>query len=216
MNRNYYFLILILCSFLLTWILYRSYQFDNIFAIIFYSILGFIWVCMFYIIVSGDISIYKQKHRVSTYWKTILCLLSLIPMLIVYQFYNSKISVPNLIKAQRHGVYAYFKKDGTYFIRSGVWGSKKHFYGSYKIKDSIIILDRSNLDEVLVSNTLVIRHSNLEYEKTRPDYDRIETDKYLVQLDSNGKEIIARCISINNNGIEDCMPYKFEVVGSTH
>jgi hypothetical protein len=167
---------------------------------------------MFYKIAGEDIRRYRQKPRDVSYWKTGICLLSLIPLLFIYQFYNSKISVSNLIQAQRHGVYAYFKTNGTYFIRSGSWGSRKHFYGNYTIKDSTIILDRSNFDDVLVSNTLVIRHSDMEYEKTRPDYDRIKTDKYLVQLDSNGHQIIARCINIY--GVEDCIPYKFEIVDS--
>jgi len=165
-------------------------------------------------IFESEHKVYRQQHRIFNYWKTVLSLLSLIPLFFIYSFYHKKISVQNLIQAQRHGVYAYFKVDGTYFIRSGSWGSKKHFYGNYTLKDSIIKLDKSNLDNVLTSNTFVIRHSNSEVEKTRPDYDRIESKKYLVQLDSGGHEIIARCISIDNAGIKDCMPYKFEIVDS--
>ena len=98
------------------------------------------------------------------------------------------------MKAENHGVYAYFKKNGEYIIKSGSWASKKHFYGNYTIKDSIIIVDRNYFDDVLVTNKFVIRKIKNAFGKD----DKGKIKNYLLQLDKNGKEI-------NNN-------YLFEIV----
>ena len=50
-----------------------------------------------------------------------------------------------------------FRKDGTYkFCNYSVLGGK-YFRGKYLLKDSIITLDRNNIDDVIKSNQLAIR-----------------------------------------------------------
>ncbi len=86
------------------------------------------------------------------------------------------------------------KKNGEYIIKSGSWASKKHFYGNYTIKDSIIIVDRNYFDDVLVTNKFVIR----KIKNAFGEDDKGKIKNYLLELDKNGKEI-------NNN-------YLFEIV----
>lgn len=171
-----------------------------------YGGLGIVWLLCFY-------RIFKKEHRNSTaqfkltrYRLTILSVLTLVPIVMIYIHYQKKLNVPTLIKAQRHGVYADFKNDGTYIIKSGAWASRTHFYGKYILRDSIIQIDTSNLDKVLTSNRFLIKHANLEEEKYRPDYDRLNTENYLVQIDKAGNEIMARKLS------EETLAYKFEIV----
>ena len=71
---------------------------------------------------------------------------------------------------------------------------KKHFYGNYTIKDSIIIVDRNYFDDVLVTNKFVIR----KIKNAFGEDDKGKIKNYLLELDKNGKEI-------NNN-------YLFEIV----
>ena len=68
---------------------------------------------------------------------------------------------------------------------------------------------RDILYNVLTSDRFLIKHANLEKEKYRPDYDRIETETYLVQIDKKGNEILAREV------FEENLPFKFEVVVDT-
>ena len=183
-----------------------SYHSDNMFAVVIYIVLGLIWLLLFY-------SINKRERRTSTskFWLTqyllsILSVLTLVPIAIIFAHYQKKLKVPTLIKAERHGVYADFKTDGTYIIKSGSWASRTHFYGNYVLQDSIIQIDTSHLDKVITSNRFLIKHTNLEKEKYRPDYDRLKTEKYLVQIDKEGNEILARKLSV------ETLPYKFEIL----
>lgn len=197
---------LLTCSYLIGYVLRDSYHSDNIFAIFMYGGLGLIWLLCFY-------CIFKKEHRNSTaqiksmkYWVSIISVLTLVPVILIYLHYQKKLNVETLIKAQRHGVYADFKNDGTYIIKTGPWASRSHFYGRYIIQDSIIQIDTSNLDKVMTSNRFLIKHANLAEEKYRPDYDRLNTKDYLVQIDKDGNELKGRKVS------EVTLPYKFEVV----
>lgn len=171
-----------------------------------YGGLGLVWLLCFYHIFKKEYHNSTAQFKLIKYWLSIFSLLTLIPIVLIYLHYQRKLNVPTLIKAQRHGVYADFKNDGTYIIKSGAWGSRTHFYGKYILHDSIIQIDTSNLDNVLTSNRFLIKNANLEKEKYRPDYDRLNTEKYLVQIDKDGNEIMARKLA------EETLPYKFEVV----
>jgi hypothetical protein len=205
------FIILLICSFLIEKVLYNSYHQDNILAIFMYGILGVIWLYCFCIIIKDAVNKNKTQHTFLSFWEMFISVFSLVPIVIILYHYESKLNVPTLLKADRHGVYADFKTNGTYIIRSGSWGSKTHFYGKYDLHDSIIELDRSDLDDILRSNTFLIKHSNREEEMQRPVYDRLNTPEYLVQLNKNGAEINARCMGRDTTGVELCIPYRFEI-----
>ena len=201
-----YFVGLIICSYLVGDLLYDTYHSDNIFAVFMYSGLGVIWLLCFYRIIKKEKSNPNAKFKLTKYLVSIFSVLTLIPILLIYLHFQRKLNVPTLIKAQRHGVYADFKNDGTYIIKSGSWASKIHFYGMYILHDSIIEIDTNNLDKVLTSNRFLIKRADLEREKFRPKYDRLKTENYLVQIDKDGNEIKARKFR------EETLPYKFEIV----
>jgi hypothetical protein len=103
-------------------------------------------------------------------------------------------------------VYADFKTDGTYIIKIGAWASKIHLYGSYSLHDGIIEIDTSKIDDILISNRFLIKDANPYDESRKPEYDRLETKKYLIQIDRSGNEIKLRHV------FEDTLPYRFEIV----
>ena len=201
-----YFVGLIICSYLIGDILYGTYHIDNIFAVYLYSGLGIIWLLFFYRIVKKEKRNSTANFKLTKYLVSIFSVLTLVPIVLIYLHYQRKLNVPTLIKAQRHGVYADFKNDGTYIIKSGSWASRTHFYGKYILHDSIIQIDTNNLDKVLTSNFFLIKRTNLAKEKFRPDLDRIQTKNYLVQIDKDGNEIETRKLR------EEALPYKFEIV----
>jgi hypothetical protein len=120
--------------------------------------------------------------------------------------------VPTLLKAQRHGVYADFKTDGTYIIKSGSWASRIHLYGKYTLHDSIIEIDTSRINNVLVSNRFLIKHSIHDEEIKKPSNDKLDTEKYLVQIDKTGDIIKTRPMGEDSLGTTVYLPFRFEVV----
>ena len=53
-----------------------------------------------------------------------------------------------------------FRKDGTYkFFNYSFFGGK-YYRGKYTLRDSILILDKNNIDNVIRTNKLVIRNFN--------------------------------------------------------
>ena len=80
-----------------------------------------------------------------------------------------------------NGVHIDFREDGTYKLDNFCMGSN-FFRGKYTIKDSIITLDKMNIDKVIESNRLVIRADG--------DKDNLgNTEKSIYQIDNNGKRI---------------------------
>lgn len=175
-------IILILLGSLFAFTLYQSYHYDNIFQVFIYALLGIPWIIIF-----GK-TIVKLKNTKSNYSTFIVGLLILILNIGIYIFYETKVNSETLIKAQIFGGYADFKKNGDYVIISGSWASRTHFYGTYELLDSFIVVDRDNFDDVLTTNRFVIRKSDT-LEKVIYKDKNIVVDKYLIQIDKNGNEI---------------------------
>jgi hypothetical protein len=210
-KRCAFFIGLLSCSFLIEYTLYNSYQADNILAIFFYVILGTLWLWCF--IKIFKVSLQKDKRIVRIRYTLLVAgLLSLVPIFVTYRHYQQKIDVPTLLKAERHGVYADFKTNGTYVIMSGPWATRKHHYGNYTLQGNIIKIDSRHLDDVLQSNVLVIKDSDPEDERKRPESDRLDTRRYLVQINNQGGEIKARYMGKDSAGRDEYIPYRFKIV----
>ena len=80
-----------------------------------------------------------------------------------------------------------FKTDGNYVMANGSGLGQSYFYGTYSIKDSVITLDKSNIDNCIKTNKLVIRTENY-YPKDSTDLIKSNAN-YITQVDSNGNEI---------------------------
>src|ERR1700712_1991135 len=75
---NISFIGLILCSYLIEKVLYKSYHYDNIFAIFIYGGLGLLWFFCFYKIFKKEQNSFLIKSRLTKYWKSIVSIFSLI------------------------------------------------------------------------------------------------------------------------------------------
>jgi len=97
---------------------------------------------------------------------------------------NSNFDKPTLVRVfydgDFNGTGIYFKTDGTYIFDNSAIGLSDYVYGKYEISGNRIILDKSNLDNVVVTNQLEIRPNVVEYS------DRTETDKFVYQIDEKG------------------------------
>ena len=189
MNEKTKIFLLTISGILFTYILYQSYHFDNIFQIFFFIILGGIILFLFFNGIFIEIDKYKKTNELKSYSLTFIGIILVILNLGIFSYYEMKLNSQTLLKAENHGVYADFKKNGEYIIKSGSWASKKHFYGKFEIKDSIIKVDRKSFDEILVTDKFVIRKIKNAFGEN--DNERIRN--YLIELNRNGKEIDNNC-----------------------
>lgn len=81
-----------------------------------------------------------------------------------------------------NGVHIDFREDGTYKLDNFCMGSN-FFRGKYTFKDSIITLDKNNIDKVIETSRLFIRADG--------DTDSLgNIEKSIYQIDANGKIIL--------------------------
>lgn len=188
-------------------ILYGSYQYDNIFACTLYLFFGPIFIGLWYVAVSHNKKKYKTTKDVLDFFPSAVGGIMLATIASLFVYFDAKVSAPSLLIATNHGVYADFKKNGNYIICSGSWASRTHFYGKYKIQDSIIGIDRKGFDDVLVSNRFVIR--KIENAFGDDTIGQFRTHNYLIQRDPYGDDINNWTIY---RGKDIDVPFKFEIV----
>lgn len=199
---------LIISGFLFAYILFRSYHQDNIFQIFIYPIIGGIGLYTLYKGIFDDIESYKKTKKLKSYSITIIGIILVILNLGIVSYYEIKLNSKTLFKVENHGVYADFKKNGEYIIKSGSWASRKHFYGKYSLKDSLITIDRKKFDDVLITDKFVIRNISNAFGEN----DNGKTKKYLIQIDENSKEIKNRLLGFDKSKNEIYDRYFFEVI----
>lgn len=127
-------------------------------------ILGMLFI--FFLLVLMWINIKDRKEYQKTKSKfsfipTVLGFIVILTMVTTDYILKSRDSSPVLIQAGNDGGYNAawfdFREDGTYkFANSGGIGAS-YFRGKYILKDSIIILDKSNIDNVVQTKSLVLR-----------------------------------------------------------
>ena len=174
------FHIVIVSGFIFTYILYKSYHYDNIFRHFFYLLFGGVGLYFYYNEFFDKLGNYigfksLKKNRLILYGSLII-----LANICIISYYEMKLNSPTLLKVE-DGLYGDFKKNGDYIIRKGSWASQKHFYGKYSIKDNLIILDQTGFDDEIISNRFAIRN----YKKEKNE----NSKQYIVQIDNQGNEI---------------------------
>ena len=192
-------------------VLYYSYQFDNLFRIFFFLILGISFFFIFYKTTTGNYTDYKKNQKAISYLPTLIGIGFILLNIGIYYHFENKLNLPSLIKAQNHGVYADFKENGQYIIKSGSWATKVHQYGTYKLEDNIIIADKLKYDDVLVSNRFLISFIQNSDLINQLEIENFKSGKYLLEIDSNGNEIKNRLIDFDKEHNEIFGSYKFEI-----
>ncbi|MBI3235346.1 MAG: hypothetical protein HYZ42_15140 [Bacteroidetes bacterium] len=104
---------------------------------------------------------YKQTKSKLSFIPTLSGLLVIVSLIVSNYLLKSRDNSPVLIQAGYdggfNGAWFDFREDGTYkFANSGGIGAT-YFRGTYTLKDSMIILDKSNIDIVIKTHNLVIR-----------------------------------------------------------
>lgn len=120
--------------------LYKSYLHDNILLLFIYLGLAIPWVILFILTILEERKIYEKNKRLIKLSSSFVGVSILLLNIGIYSYYETKVNSPTLIKARIFGGFTDFKKNGEYVIVSGSWASRTHFYGTYIIQDSILLL----------------------------------------------------------------------------
>jgi hypothetical protein len=171
---------------LITYLTYRSkYQIDLFESLIWgFLILAGSGLLLWTVI--KDIKNYKLARQFKSFLPTIIAV-AFIAIILALEY---KISIdrdkPSLIKVSYNGdingTSIDFKNDGTYIFNNFSIGFSESQYGTYKISQDTITLDKSQLDNVIKTEYLVINEIEVKYDAGA------KREKYLYQI-AKGKVI---------------------------
>ena len=157
---------------------------EMVFDSVIYSVLIIFFLIFFIISVFKDLKKYKNSRLIQSFIPTVFGVLFLSSFGIINFLLEIRDDSPVIIQAGYdggfNGAWFDFRKDGTYkFVNSGGIGADI-FRGKYEIKDSIIILDKKDIDNFIKTDKLAIREIK-NYDST--------FFKVLYQIDENHKII---------------------------
>lgn len=194
MNNKYIRVVILI--FLGTWFVYKLYKsadeifiFD-FFVFLFIGVLGFgflIWTAF------KDNKEYTISQDLTSFLPTLTGIIFIGIIVSITYFHVKKQNAPSLLIAFYDGGYNGFsidlKENGNYIMGNGSTLGGNNFYGTYTISDSIITLDKSNIDNVITTNKLVIRNSPyfVPLDSTKI-IDKTKAN-YITQIDKNGIEL---------------------------
>lgn len=111
-------------------------------------------------VVKEDISDYRTNKSFNQLWPAITGGIFVIAIAVSLYVLNQRDNIPTIISANCSGDFngttIELRANGTYKLTNYCMGAD-YFRGKYTLKDSIIVLDRSEIDDVIKSNRLVIR-----------------------------------------------------------
>ncbi|WP_380283518.1 hypothetical protein [Hymenobacter rubripertinctus] len=130
-------------------------------------------ICFYGWSVIKDRQQYALTKRINSYFTTILGFIILLSNLC---FQDNRMNSESLIKGFYDGGFngfmVDFKKNGSYVMANGSGLGQSYFYGVYSIKDSVITLDTSNIDNCIKTTTLLIQK--------RKYYNQVQVDSAVV------------------------------------
>jgi hypothetical protein len=193
---------IILLTFFGTWFtykLYRTAQDDFFLDGIILLVIAIVGLLIFIRTILKDRKEFKDTQKYTSYLPTTVGLVFIFINFALFFYQDSKTNSATLIRGFYDGGFngflVDFKKDGNYVMANGSGLGQSYFYGTYTLKDSIITIDKSNIDNCIKTNTLVIR-----------------TEQYFIPLDTISKIKKANYITqIDNKGIEIDKEFRFRV-----
>ena len=177
-----------------------SYEEEFIFDFEILFFIGVLFIVFFIITIYRGIKNFRIDNRPIELLPMLLGLIFVFVFLgILYK--NERIdSSPIVLRANYdgdiNGFSLEFRKDGTYKFFNYSFLGGKYFRGKYLLKDSIITLDRNNIDDVIKSNQLAIRKISENYKgreykivQINKNHQRIENEYFniVITIDKKNK-----------------------------
>jgi len=168
---------------------------------IYWLVLIVMWFVLFILTLSYEVSQFKISKKLKDFTFTVISIVTLILVIGLSIKIDNDFSKPTLLKAvedyETTRVSLDFKKDGTYIFDSYSYGANFYKYGTYKISGDTIIMDKDNIDRVIITKRLEIHKKIVErdtnviviyrpgMEKTAREH-RQRQERHIVQIDKDG------------------------------
>ena len=176
-----------------TWFAYKLYQtFKDDFFLdgIILLVIATIGLLILAWTIRKDRKEFKTSQKLTNYLPTSIGILLIIANIALFYHQDNKVNTPTLIRGFYDGGFngfsVDFKKNGNYIMANGSGLGQSYFYGTYSLNDSIITIDKLKIDNVIVTNKLVIRTENY-YPKDSLELLKSNAN-YITQIDNRGKE----------------------------
>jgi hypothetical protein len=159
---------------------------DSIFDDIINLALGAIALAIFVWVLISDNKEYGNIKSRAAFAPTVTALFTAVTLLVTHLLLLQRDKSPSKLYCVSkitdfNGVSIDFREDGTYKLTSWCLGADV-YRGLYTIKDSIITLDKNNIDNFIESNRLLIRQDG--------ETDSLgNREKSIYQIDKNGQII---------------------------
>ena len=159
----------------------RNADTEMIFDGIIYGFLILIFLIFLGFAITKDLKKNKSKKNWKNFFPTIIGISFLISFVVININLRLRDRSPIIIQAgydgDFNGAWFEFRKDGTYKFGNHAGIGADYFRGKYELKDSIITLDKKEIDNVIKTNKLAIR--NEVYGDS--------ASKIIIQIDENHK-----------------------------
>ncbi len=183
MSANNHRLRIVLTAILGAILMNSVFQFkysDFIFDILTFGVLGTLGITLGILIIRIDWVIYKKTSHKKYLVSSILWAVILFSMVLINWKIESDFNKPTLLKifydGDFNGTGIDFKLDGTYIFNSFCLGSS-YQYGKYQIEGDKIILDKSEIENIIKTSFLRVLPPSLEARNE---------DHYVYQINENG------------------------------
>lgn len=165
--------------------LYRSYSETFLFDPIVFWLMGVIGLFIGMMVAIKDFKQYKLEGNKMEFLPTSVGCFFLIIIGCLYFFISYRINAPTLISAYRvdgiDGFCIDLKENGRFVIANGGGIGLNYTHGRYTLNDSIVNLDRTDMENGLKTTTLKICKT------TEQGYSPY--DEFIVQIDQYGNEV---------------------------
>ena len=160
-KRNWLIIPLLIIGFYYNFWVIQNADKEMVFQEFVYGGLILIFLILLGISLSKDILKYKEAKNWKSFFPTIIGMTILLSFLASSLVLKIRDNSPVIIQAGYdggfNGAWFDFRKDGTYkFANSGGIGAD-FFRGKYTLSDTIITLDKTEIDNVIKTNKLAIR-----------------------------------------------------------
>lgn len=176
-----------------TYKLVKSFEGDFLFDGFIFLIIAVVGLSLLIWTIFKDYKDYNLTKKRTSYFPTFTGLFFIGLILCINFYQDRKINAKTLLSGYYDGGFSGFtidfKENGNYIMANGSGLGQVYFYGTYTIKDSVITIDKSNIDNVITSNRFVVRNS--QYFLPLDSVNKVDTTRanYFTQIDEQGNEI---------------------------
>ena len=182
-KKNWLIIPMVIIGFYYSLWTFRNADTEMIFDGIIYGFLILIFLIVLGFAINKDLKKNKSEKNWKNFFPTIIGISFLISFIVININLSLRDNSPIIIQAGYdggfNGAWFEFRKDGTYKFGNYAGIAADYFRGKYQLKDSIITLDKNEIDKVIKTNKLAIR--NEVYGDS--------VSKIIIQIDENHKII---------------------------